>query len=194
VALRDYLRQRRRNRRQRRGDPRSFPQRPARGGDFAFAPASARRRHCGAGWRSRSKIPAFCWTAIWPDPPELIEQFVAKWKEGFDVVYGRRRNDDDSLPVRVGQRLFYRMFNAFSYLPIPRTPAISACWTSASLRRLLQFPERDLFIRGVRAFAGFRQVGVDYRRARVPRRAGSRSPSASSCGPSRACFLSATCR
>jgi len=106
------------------------------------------------------------------DPPELIEQFVAKWKEGFDVVYGRRRNDDAALPVRVSQRLFYRVFNAFSYLPIPKDAGDFSLLDKRVVAALLQFPERDLFIRGVRAYAGFRQVGVDYSRARVPRRAG----------------------
>lgn len=109
------------------------------------------------------------------DPPELIEQFVAKWKEGFDVVYGRRRNDDLSLPLRLGQRLFYRLFNAFSYLSIPRDAGDFSLLDKRVVAALLQFPERDLFIRGVRAFAGFRQVGVDYSRARLPRRSGRES-------------------
>jgi nucleoside-diphosphate-sugar epimerase/glycosyltransferase involved in cell wall biosynthesis len=106
------------------------------------------------------------------DPPELIEQFVARWKEGFDVVYGRRRNSEGSLPLRMSQWLFYRLFNAFSYLPIPRDAGDFSLLDKRVVAALLQFPERDLFIRGVRAFAGFRQVGVDYSRARGPRRGG----------------------
>jgi dolichol-phosphate mannosyltransferase len=106
------------------------------------------------------------------DPPELIEQFVAKWQEGFDVVYGRRRNDELSLPWRLAQRLFYRLFNAFSYLPIPKDAGDFSLLDKRVVAALLQFPERDLFIRGIRAFAGFRQVGVDYSRGRAPRRSG----------------------
>jgi dolichol-phosphate mannosyltransferase len=106
------------------------------------------------------------------DPPELIEQFVARWKEGFDVVYGRRRNDEVTLPLRMSQWLFYRLFNAFSYLPIPKDAGDFSLLDKRVVAALLQFPERDLFIRGVRAFAGFRQVGVDYSRARVSRRGG----------------------
>ena len=54
------------------------------------------------------------------DPPELIEQFVSKWREGFDVVYGRRVKREATLPMQIAYKLFYRVFDTFSYIKIPR--------------------------------------------------------------------------
>jgi len=96
------------------------------------------------------------------DPPELIEQFVAKWREGFDVVYGRRVKREAPLLMRVAYKLFYRVFDAFSYLTIPHDAGDFSLMDKKVVQCLLQFPERDLFLRGIRAFVGFRQTGVDY--------------------------------
>ncbi len=96
------------------------------------------------------------------DPPELIEQFVAKWREGFDVVYGRRVKREAPLPMQIGYKLFYRLFDTFSYIKIPRDAGDFSLVDRRVVEAMLRFPERDLFLRGVRAYAGFRQVGVDY--------------------------------
>jgi nucleoside-diphosphate-sugar epimerase/glycosyltransferase involved in cell wall biosynthesis len=98
------------------------------------------------------------------DPPELIEQFLTKWREGFDVVYGRRVKREATLFMQVAYKLFYRVFDAFAYIPIPRDAGDFSLLDRRVVNALLRFPERDLFVRGVRAFAGFRQVGVDYTR------------------------------
>lgn len=96
------------------------------------------------------------------DPPELIEQFVEKWREGFDVVYGRRIKREATLFMRVAYKLFYRVFDAFSYLTIPHDAGDFSLMDKKVVQCILRFPERDLFLRGVRAFVGFRQTGVDY--------------------------------
>jgi dolichol-phosphate mannosyltransferase len=96
------------------------------------------------------------------DPPELIEQFVSKWREGFDVVYGRRVERVASLPMQIAYKLFYRTFDTFSYLRIPHDAGDFALVDRRVMEAMLRFPERDLFLRGVRAYAGFRQTGVDY--------------------------------
>jgi nucleoside-diphosphate-sugar epimerase/glycosyltransferase involved in cell wall biosynthesis len=96
------------------------------------------------------------------DPPELIEQFVSKWREGFDVVYGRRVQREASLPMQIAYKLFYRTFDAFSYIRIPHDAGDFALVDRRVMEAMLRFPERDLFLRGVRAYAGFRQTGVDY--------------------------------
>jgi dolichol-phosphate mannosyltransferase len=98
------------------------------------------------------------------DPPEIIEQFVAKWREGYDVVYGRRVKREATLPMQIAYKLFYRMFDAFSYIKIPRDAGDFSLVDRRVVEAMLRFPERDLFLRGVRAYAGFRQVGVDYLR------------------------------
>jgi dolichol-phosphate mannosyltransferase len=96
------------------------------------------------------------------DPPELIEEFVCQWREGNDVIYGRRVKREASWYMQVAYKLFYRLFDKFSYLKIPHDAGDFSLMDKKVVRCLLQFPERDLFLRGIRAFAGFKQVGVDY--------------------------------
>ena len=96
------------------------------------------------------------------DPPELIEQFVAQWRAGHDVVYGRRVQREASLFMRFSYKAFYRVYDYFSYVRIPHDAGDFSLLDQRVVRAILQFPERDLFLRGVRAFAGFRQTGVDY--------------------------------
>jgi dolichol-phosphate mannosyltransferase len=96
------------------------------------------------------------------DPPGLIEQFVEKWREGYDVVYGCRVKREATFFMRVAYKLFYRVFDAFSYLSIPHDAGDFSLMDKKVVQCLLQFPERDLFLRGIRAYVGFRQTGVDY--------------------------------
>jgi nucleoside-diphosphate-sugar epimerase/glycosyltransferase involved in cell wall biosynthesis len=98
------------------------------------------------------------------DPPELIAQFVAKWREGYDVAYGRRVKREASLPMQLAYKLFYRLFDYFSYLRIPHDAGDFSLMDRRVYEAVLQFPERDFFLRGVRAYAGFKQIGVDYDR------------------------------
>ncbi len=98
------------------------------------------------------------------DPPELIEKFVEKWREGYEVVYGRRVKREAPLHMQFAYKFFYRIFDAFSYIDIPHDAGDFSLIDKRVVNSILSFPERDLFLRGVRAFAGFRQVGVDYER------------------------------
>ncbi|MGK5092256.1 NAD-dependent epimerase/dehydratase family protein [Deltaproteobacteria bacterium TL4] len=98
------------------------------------------------------------------DPPEVIESFVEKWKEGYDVIYGRRVQREAPRYMQVAYKLFYRIFSKFSYIDIPKDAGDFSLIDKRVVRCLIQFPERDLFLRGIRAFAGFKQVGVDYKR------------------------------
>jgi dolichol-phosphate mannosyltransferase len=98
------------------------------------------------------------------DPPELISQFVAKWREGYDVVYGRRVKRVAPLFMRIAYKLFYRIFDAFSFLSIPHDAGDFSLIDAKAVRAMLQYPERDLFLRGIRASVGFKQTGVDYLR------------------------------
>ena len=96
------------------------------------------------------------------DPPELIEQFVVKWREGHDVVYGRRVKREATLFMQFAYKAFYRVFDFFSYVRVPHDAGDFSLMDRRVVQAILQFPERDLFLRGVRAFAGFKQIGVDY--------------------------------
>ena len=96
------------------------------------------------------------------DPPELIEPFYTKWEEGYDVVYGRRIQRD--MPFYWGwlYKLFYRVFAAFSYVKIPLDAGDFSLIDRRVVGWILSCPERDLFMRGIRAYVGFKQIGVDY--------------------------------
>lgn len=96
------------------------------------------------------------------DPPELIPEFYKKWEEGYEVVYGRRIKRE--MPILLGglYKAFYRIFAAFSYIKIPLDAGDFSLIDRKVAGWLLACPERDLFMRGLRAYVGFRQTGVDY--------------------------------
>ena len=96
------------------------------------------------------------------DPPELIEDFVGQWRQGYDVVYGRRIKRVAPWYMEASYKLFYYFFQRFSYVVVPRDAGDFSLMDRRVVRCLLSFPERDLFIRGIRAFVGFKQTGVDY--------------------------------
>lgn len=96
------------------------------------------------------------------DPPELIEAFYAKWEEGYDVIYGRRIKRDMPWHWGLMYKLFYRAFAMFSYVSIPLDAGDFSLMDRRVVGWLLNCPERDLFVRGLRAYVGFRQIGVDY--------------------------------
>jgi len=96
------------------------------------------------------------------DPPELIESMLGKWREGYDVVYGRRVKREAPLLMQFAYKAFYRLFDYFSYVRIPHDAGDFSLMDKRVVQAMLSFPERDLFLRGVRAYAGFKQTGIDY--------------------------------
>jgi nucleoside-diphosphate-sugar epimerase/glycosyltransferase involved in cell wall biosynthesis len=96
------------------------------------------------------------------DPPELIESMLARWREGYDVVYGRRVKRQAPLLMQLAYKAFYRVFDYFSYVRIPHDAGDFSLMDKRVVQAMLAFPERDLFLRGVRAYAGFKQTGIDY--------------------------------
>ena len=98
------------------------------------------------------------------DPPELIEEFVTRWRNGYDVVYGRRIRSQTGLFRRISNTAFYWIFNYFSSIRIPANTGDFSLIEKRVVEAILAFPERDLFLRGVRVFAGFKQTGVQYNR------------------------------
>jgi nucleoside-diphosphate-sugar epimerase/glycosyltransferase involved in cell wall biosynthesis len=96
------------------------------------------------------------------DPPELIAEFVTRWRDGYDVVYGRRVKRQAPLLMQFAYKAFYRVFDSFSYVPIPHDAGDFSLLDKRVVQAILSFPERGFFLRGIRAYAGFRQTGVDY--------------------------------
>jgi len=98
------------------------------------------------------------------DPPEIIEQFYEKWTEGFDVVYGVRVKREAPLFMQAAYRLFYFIFHKLSYIKIPLNAGDFSLMDRKVVEVMKSFPERDRFLRGLRAWTGFRQIGVPYLR------------------------------
>ena len=98
------------------------------------------------------------------DPPELIEQFVKKWLEGFDVVYGTRTKREATGFMNFAYKLFYRIFSKLSYIKIPFDAGDFSLMDKKVVKAINTTAERDRFIRGLRAWVGFRQTGIPYKR------------------------------
>jgi dolichol-phosphate mannosyltransferase len=99
------------------------------------------------------------------DPPEIIPDFVAKWREGYEVVYAVRRNRKEGILKRWAYAAFYRALNAISDLDIPLDSGDFCLLDRRVVDLLKHLPERMRFVRGLRSFVGFRQTGVEYDRA-----------------------------
>lgn len=96
------------------------------------------------------------------DPPELIPQFVAKWREDYDVVYGERAKREANLLLRLAYKTFYRLFRYLAYLHIPVDAGDFSLIDRRAVDALNSLPETNRFVRGLRAWIGFRQTGVPY--------------------------------
>ena len=99
------------------------------------------------------------------DPPELIEEFSKKWIDGYDVVYGSRVDREASFFMKVAYKTFYRLFNKFSYLEIPLDAGDFSLMDRKVVDAINNTSETDRFIRGLRAWVGFKQIGVPYKRS-----------------------------
>ena len=102
------------------------------------------------------------------DPPELIEAFYAKWREGWDVVYGIRQQRIATRVMQVAYKAFYRVFRATAYVPIPLDAGDFSLIDRRVVTALNAMPESSRFMRGLRAWVGFRQTGVPYVRPERP--------------------------
>jgi glycosyltransferase involved in cell wall biosynthesis len=98
------------------------------------------------------------------DPPEVIPDLVGQWENGFDVVYGVRERRQESRPMEAARKLFYRIYRKMSYLDMPLDAGDFSIMSRCVIDSLLLLPERDRFLRGLRAWVGFRQTGVPYTR------------------------------
>ena len=99
------------------------------------------------------------------DPPEVLPQFVDRWRRGSDVVYAVRRRRKEGAAKRLAYFAFYRIWNAASDLDIPLDSGDFCLMDRKVVDALKALPERMRFVRGLRTFVGFRQSGVEYDRA-----------------------------
>ena len=96
------------------------------------------------------------------DPPEMIEKFYYKWKEGYKIVYGNRVKREASFFLNISYKIFYRIFDKLSYIKIPHDAGDFSLMDKKVVEAINKLPENDRFIRGLRAWVGFKQIGVDY--------------------------------
>lgn len=99
------------------------------------------------------------------DPPEVIPQFLRRWREGYDVVYAVRQRRKEEPVKRLGYYVFYRLMNAISDLDIPLDSGDFCLMDRKVVQALRSLPEQARFVRGLRTFVGFRQTGLAYERA-----------------------------
>jgi len=105
------------------------------------------------------------------DPPELLPQFVERWRAGADVVYGRRSSRrDDTWLKRSTARAFYKVIHRLSDTDIPSDAGDFRLISRRVLEALRSLRERQRFMKGLFAWVGYPQVAVDYERP--PRIAG----------------------
>ena len=102
------------------------------------------------------------------DPPELIPAFVEQWRAGYDVVYGVRVKREASPFLRVAYKAFYRVFRHAAYVKIPLDAGDFSLIDRDAVDVLNRLPETNRFVRGLRAWIGFRQTGVPYVRPERP--------------------------
>ncbi len=98
------------------------------------------------------------------DPPEVIGLLLERWREGFDVVYAVRTKRKEGPFKRLGYFAFYRLLRTISELDIPLDTGDFCLMDRCAVDALNALPERSRFIRGLRTFVGFRQIGVGYER------------------------------
>jgi glycosyltransferase involved in cell wall biosynthesis len=96
-------------------------------------------------------------------PPELIKEFVARWSEGFEIVYGQRRDRDaDSLLHRLSARAFYAAFERLSGTVLPEGAGDFRLLDRKAVDAMNRMRERVRFNKGLYAWMGFRSVGVPF--------------------------------
>jgi len=98
------------------------------------------------------------------DQPVVLRSFIVKLREGYDVVYGVRRRRKRSLPYRFAYRLFYRFLARMVDTTMPYDAGDFCVMRRAVVDVLNRMPERNRYLRGLRAWSGFRQTGVAYDR------------------------------
>lgn len=96
------------------------------------------------------------------DPPEIIEEFFKKWKEGYEVVYGVRKSREENRIMNFFYKLFYRILNKVSFINIPLDAGDFSMMDRRVVNSINQMTETDRYIRGLRAWVGYKQIGVNY--------------------------------
>ena len=98
------------------------------------------------------------------DPPELIKHLVSIWNQGFKVVYAQRRTRQAPLMINAAYKLYYKIISALSDSPVQPDSGDFSLLDRTVVDVINQLPEKERYMRGLRAWVGFRQTSVEYDR------------------------------
>ncbi|HEY2974428.1 MAG TPA: glycosyltransferase family 2 protein [Pyrinomonadaceae bacterium] len=98
------------------------------------------------------------------DPPELVSQFLEKWNEGYEVVYAVRRKRKEGPLKRLAYAAFYRTMKIIAEIDAPLDAGDFCLMDRRVVDTLVALRERNRFLRGLRSWVGFRQIGLEYER------------------------------
>ena len=98
------------------------------------------------------------------DRPEEIPRFVAEYEKGYDVVYAKRVRRKEPVALRASYYLFYRLLNRLSEIEVPVDSGDFALISRRVLDQINRLPERNRYIRGLRTWVGYPQVGIEVER------------------------------
>jgi dolichol-phosphate mannosyltransferase len=104
------------------------------------------------------------------DPPELIKDLIKKWKQGFDVVYAVRRKRQAKFFKNIAYKAYYKMKSLMSDYPVQRDSGDFSLLDRKVVDIINKLPEKDRYMRGLRAWVGFKQTSLEY--DRVERKSG----------------------
>jgi polyisoprenyl-phosphate glycosyltransferase len=96
------------------------------------------------------------------DPPELIPEFVAKWREGYEVVYGIKKKREENVFLRTARRIYYRLVSRFANIDIPVDVSEFQLVDRVVVDALRRFDDYYPYLRGMIANCGFRATGIEY--------------------------------
>lgn len=99
------------------------------------------------------------------DPPEMINEFLLKLNEGYDVVYGVRKNRKETFFKKQLYWFYYRMMKKIANIDLPADSGDYALISRKVLDYLNSMPEQNRYLRGMRAWVGFKQTGIEYDRS-----------------------------
>lgn len=98
------------------------------------------------------------------DPPELIPDFIRKWEEGYDVAYGQILDREESWLMKQGRVLYYQLVSSLSEIQPPRNAGEFRIISKRVLDSIKLYSEDDIYLRGVVAHIGFKQIAIPYHR------------------------------
>jgi dolichol-phosphate mannosyltransferase len=99
------------------------------------------------------------------DPPEVLPDLLARLREGYEVVYAIREKRKENILLRAAYALFYRLMKRFASIDVPLDAGDFCIMERRVVDLLSSMPERNRFVRGIRSWIGFRQVGLPYERS-----------------------------